>query len=135
MSTKQIISRSTIAANAAGEHSSASHTVTHQASVQDEYKKQIAEAQTALISDQDSLDELDAEVHDALGQFLRIARQIEITHSSLAEAQERVKALLDAVWIEKTGDKLARGSLPANLSVVKAMLSSPVLAAAIKLLV
>jgi len=97
-----------------------------------EFDAGIKSAQKALVEDQDRLDAIDRNVFEALNQFLRMARQIQVEHQELVQVQSRIKETVDEVWANSMVDKLKPNGLPRELEVVKAIVSNPVAAAALK---
>lgn len=94
---------------------------------QEQHRKAIADAQGALIRDQDALDKLDACMFEALGQFLRLAREIQVEQKSLAELQAKMKETLDEVWAEHAARGMKPQLLPKALEVAGAIAKNPVL--------
>ena len=92
---------------------------------QEEHKKAIKQAQSALLEDQESLSNL---VYEGLHQFLRIARDIQVEQKSLAEAQRKMKDTLDDIWAQQAAKGLKPELLPTTLEIAKVLLSNPLMA-------
>ncbi|WP_441292043.1 hypothetical protein ACSRUE_17910 [Sorangium sp. KYC3313] len=95
---------------------------------QGQHRAAIKEAQKALIDDEDKLEPL---VYEALGQFLRLARDIQVEQKSLAEVQVKMKEALDEVWAQKAAEGLRPQVLPKTLDVVGAIAKHPATATVI----
>jgi len=128
------ITGSTVGAVAVGDHATASGTVhVHHGQVtQAQHEEHVRKAKKALIDDEGKLDEL---VHEALGQFLTLARKIQVEQQSLAETQVRMKATLDEVWKAQIAKGMQPEVLPKTLEVVKALMENPVMGEVTKKLV
>jgi small GTP-binding protein len=98
-------------------------------------RAELAMVQKALIDSQDQLDELRSGLFEALGQFLRIARDIQVDNQQAKVIGEQLKNVFDDVAAQHFAEQLKPGVLPRTLEVSKALLSSPVLAALAKTLV
>lgn len=125
------ISNSNVGAAAVGAGATAtgSVTVSHTKTVsQADYEKHIDNARKALVDDESQLEELSEGLSEALGQFLRIARQIQVDQKSIAEAQAKMKETLDEVWAEQIAGKLKGQAIPTTLEFAKTLLGSPVTA-------
>jgi len=121
---------STIGAQAVGDHAIANGSVstgTHLS--REQFEGQIRAMKKALIDDEDSLGPV---VIEALGQFLRMAREIQVENKTLAEAQAKMKELLEEIWAKKaiapmlpSGSKFAveLAKSPVMVEVVKGLLS------------
>lgn len=121
------ITGGTIGAIASGDHATATGYVTVGASgpiTQEQHKAAITQAQNALNADQDTLERIDGRLYEALGQFLRLARQIQVEQQSIAEVQARMKATLDDVWAQQIARGMRPQALPAGLQVVEALAKS-----------
>jgi hypothetical protein len=125
------ITNSNIGAAAVGEGARATGTVTVETTTvsQADYQRQIDGARKALIDDEDKLNAISEGLSEALGQFLRIAREIQVDQLSIKDAQTKMKATLDDTWVELITPKLKGQALPESLEVVKELLKSPVTAA------
>lgn len=96
------------------------------------HRKAVAEAQAALVHDQDALEQLDARLFDALNQFLRLARSIEVEQKSLTELQAAMKQTLDDVWAEHVAKGMRPQLLPKALEVASAVASNPIMAEVVR---
>jgi hypothetical protein len=113
------------AATAQGEHASANAAaqVAGGSPAQDEHRKRIKHAQNALNDDQDSID---SATYDALQQFLRLARELQVEQKGLRETQAQMKSTLDDVWAQLAAKGLKPKPLPETLEVIKALANYPV---------
>jgi len=120
------ITGSTVGAVAVGDHATATGTVhVHHGQVtQAQHEEHVRKAKKALIDDEGKLDEL---VHEALGQFLNLARKIQVEQQCLTETQARMKATLDEVWAAQIPTGMKPEVLPTTLEVVKALVENPVM--------
>lgn len=123
------ISNSTVGAAAIGTGATATGTVTvaTERPTQAEHREAVAAAQGALVADQDAIDELDARMFEALNQFLRLARDIQVEQKSLAEVQARMKDTLDEVWAEHAARGMKPQLLPKTLESSGAIATNPVM--------
>jgi hypothetical protein len=127
------ITGSTVGAIAVGDNSTASGTVTHHGPMtQAQHEEYIKKAKKGLVEDEDQLDPL---VHDALAQFLTLARKIQVEQQGLAETQAKMKAALDEVWAGQVAKGMKAQVLPKTLEVVKALMENPVMGEVTKKLV
>jgi hypothetical protein len=120
---------STIGAQAIGKNAHAVGTVnmsTPGTLTQEQHKAAITQAQNALNEDQDALERLDNRLYEALGQFLRMARQIQVEQQSLAQVQVKMKETLDDVWVQQVAKGLRPQALPEGLKVIEALAKSPI---------
>ncbi|WP_437933818.1 hypothetical protein [Sorangium sp. So ce341] len=120
------ITGSNVGAVAVGDHAQATGTVNFGATAtltQEQHRAAIKEAQKALIDDEDKLEPL---VYEALGQFLRLARDIQVEQKNLVEVQAKMKETLDEVWAQKAAEGLRPQALPNTLEVVGAIAKHPV---------
>lgn len=125
------ITGSTIGAVAQGDGAAATgHVVVGAAAspTQEQHKTAISKAQTALVHDQDALERIDERLYEALGQFLTLARKIQVEQQSLAEVQAQMKSTLDEVWAQQEAKGMKPTLLPKGLEVVKALAKSPITA-------
>lgn len=99
---------------------------------QEEHRASIKEAQTALVRDQDALDQLDERLYEALGQFLRLAREIQVEQQSLSASQAKMKDTLDEVWAQHAARGLRTQTIPNTLEFAKTLLKNPVMAEVLK---
>jgi hypothetical protein len=130
------ITNSVVGANAVGAGPSAegnSVSGNSNAVTQERHRELVGEAQAALVQDQDKLDEIDSRLFDALNQFLRIARTIQVEQSELADVQRRMKETLDEVWVKLAADDL-RPRLPEATKVAEVLMKVPAVAQALKAL-
>lgn len=130
-STTINITGSNVGAFAAGERATATGHVTIGGSgpiTQEQHKAAITQAQNALNADQDVLERLDNRVYEALGQFLRMARKIQVEQKSLGEVQAKMKETLDEVWAQQVAKGMKVQVLPEGLKIVGALASNPVTA-------
>jgi anti-anti-sigma regulatory factor len=93
---------------------------------QEHHKAAITEAQTALIHDQDALERIDDRLYEALGQFLTMARKIQVDQQSIAEVQAKMRETLDEVWAQQVAKGMKAQALPKGLKVIGALAASPV---------
>ncbi len=125
------ITGSTIGAFAQGDGAVATgHVVVGAAGTrtQEQHKTAISQAQTALVHDQDALERIDDRLYEALGQFLTLARKIQVEQQSLAEVQAKMKETLDDVWAQQEAKGMKLKLLPEGLGVVEALAKSPITA-------
>jgi hypothetical protein len=115
------------AAIGAGAVATGTVTVTREQPNQLEHKRMVAESQAALVRDQDALDALDGRMFEALNQFLRIARDIQVEHKSLAEVQSQMKVTLDEIWAEQVTKGMRPQLLPKTLEIAKSIGSNPLM--------
>ncbi len=92
-------------------------------------KEDAAKIQAALVTDQDRLDDLHELLHDALSQLLRSTRKMEFEQGEMGQVIAQIKASADDIWVK---NELEGVKVPVDTDVAKAILSSPVLAAALK---
>ncbi len=122
------VKNSTIGAQAIGDHASATAqlgaaTVPSQAA----HVASVKAAQKALIDDEDTLEPL---LHEVLGQFLRVAREIQVGQDSLAELQRAMKNTLEDIWAQKTASEF--GPLPQGAKVLAELAKSPLMGAVVQ---
>lgn len=132
------ISDSNVGAAATGPGATASGYAlsgTQEAPTEKHHREAITEAQLALVRDQDALRALDSNLFEALGQFLRLARDIQVEQRSLREVQVHMKDTLDEVWAKHAAAGLASQRLPGTLQVVSAIASNPIMAEVAKKLI
>jgi hypothetical protein len=118
---------STIGAQAVGSGAQATGKVTigHAGALtQGEHLEYIKAARKALVDDEEQLDAL---LHEVLGQFLRLARDIQVEQKSLAELQLRMKNTLDELWAHHAAGALRPAPLPASLGIVAELARNPVM--------
>ncbi len=96
---------------------------------QEEHRRNIRDAQTALLRDQDAMD---GRIFDALNQFLRMVREIRIEQKSQAEVLALIKGTQDEVWAELAARGLKSPVLPNTLEVLGALAKNPVMAQIVK---
>lgn len=99
---------------------------------QEEHRASIQSMQAALVQDQDALDRLDARLFEALGQFLRLAREIQVGVGNLAETQTKMKATLDEVWAQHAAKGLRSTGLPKTLEIAAAIAKHPAMTEVVK---
>jgi hypothetical protein len=125
------ITASTVGAFAQGDGAVATGHVTIGAPgplTQEQHKTAISAAQTALVHDQDALERIDDRLYEALGQFLTLARKIQVEQQSLVEVQAQMKATLDEVWAQQEAKGMKPKLLPKGLEVVEVLAKSPITA-------
>jgi predicted HicB family RNase H-like nuclease len=123
------VTGSNVGAIAVGDQARAEGTVNVSTSItQAEHTAHIKAAQRALVNDQDALDRIDARLYEALGQFLRMAREIQVEQKSVAELQAKMKDTLDEVWAEQAARGLRPKVLSKTLEVAKALAENPLMA-------
>jgi hypothetical protein len=128
------IDGSTVGAVAIGANAHATGSVTQSVSAltQEGHRAALKEAQAALVHDQDALDKIDDRLYEALGQFLRMARDIQVEQQALAEVQARMKDTLDDVWAQHAAKGLRAQTVPRTLEVAEALAKSPAMAEVLK---
>jgi hypothetical protein len=130
------VSGSTVGAVAAGKGARAIGTVTtSSAPTQAEHRKSIGETQAAVVRDQEALDALDSRIFDALNQFLRLARDIQVEQKSLRETQVKMKETLDEVWAQEVAKGMKPQVLPKTLEVMGAIAANPIMVEVAKKLI
>jgi hypothetical protein len=125
---------STIGAQAVGDHATATGSVTigaQGAPTQAQHLENIKSAKKALVDDEEQLGPL---LHEALGQFLRMAREIQVDQKSLAETQAKMKETLDDVWAQEAAKGLRSQVLPQGMKIVGELAKSPVMGVVVKAL-
>jgi len=95
-------------------------------------KEDVKAVQQAVIDDQDKLDAVHELLSDALSQLLRSVRKIEFEQSEQGKVVTQIKASVDDIWVK---NELEGVKVPAASEVAKAILASPLLAAALKAIV
>lgn len=128
------IKGSTVGAVAIGANAQAAGSATHGMSVltQEQHRTALKEAQAALVRDQDTLDQIDARLYEALGQFLRLAREIQVEQQGLSEVQAKMKETLDDVWAQHATSGLRAQTIPKTLELAQALLKDPAMAEVVK---
>lgn len=124
------ITGSTVGAFAQGDNATATGTLHVGASgsvTQEQHKAALANAQTALIRDQDALERIDDRLYEAFTQFLTLARKIQVEQQDLAETQAKMKETLDEVWAAQAAKGMKPQLLPKSLEVVKVLVGNPVM--------
>jgi len=96
-----------------------------------DYEKCIRDARKALVDDEDRLEGLSQGLSDALVQFLRLAREIQIDQRAILDGQNRIQASVDDLWEKQVAQRHKGITLPAVVEVAKA--SAPVLSELMKL--
>lgn len=91
---------------------------------QQEHAAMIKEAQIALVHCQDEIHSL---LYDALNQFLRLVREIQVDQRSMAECQAKIMEAYDQTWAEQA----AKGMRPQTISkaseIVAALVKHPLM--------
>jgi hypothetical protein len=129
------VTTSTIGAIATGDHAVATgHIAPTSLMTQEHHKAAITQAQNALNADQDALERIDERLYEALGQFLRMARQIQVEQQSLAQVQAKMKETLDEMWAQQAANGARPQALPEGLKVVGELAKSPVMGEVVKAL-
>lgn len=121
------ITGSTVGAVAVGDHATATGTVHVGAAgsvTQAQHEEHVKRAKKALVDDEGKLDEL---VHEALTQFLTLARKVQVEQHSLAETRARMKSTLDEVWAAQVAKGMKPQALPRTLEVVKVLVENPMM--------
>jgi hypothetical protein len=95
---------------------------------QEQLRAATRDAQIALVDDQDALAQMDARLYEALNQFLRIARDIQVDQKSLVGVQAEMRVILDETLARHASGETRARALPKTLKVVEALLESPILA-------
>jgi hypothetical protein len=123
------ISNSNVGAAAIGAGAKATGSVTlpqDGAVQQAAYLEQLAAARKALVDDEARLDELGDGLAEALGQFLKIARTIQVDQLSIKDANAKMKETLDGLWARDVATKAKGKVIPATLEFAKTLLTSPI---------
>ncbi|WP_437309613.1 hypothetical protein [Sorangium sp. So ce388] len=105
------------------------------APTQEQYKAIIKQAQNALNDDQDTLEQLDERLYEALNQFLMMARKIQVDQQTIAEVQARMNETLDDVWAQQASKGLRPQALPEALKVIGTLANNQVTAEIAKKLI
>jgi hypothetical protein len=123
------VTDSNVGAVAVGDHAHAKGTtMLTGALTQDHHVEQIKSAQQALVNDQEVLDRIDSHLYEALGQFLRLAREFQVEQKSMADVQAKMKETLDNVWCNQAAKGLRPQVLPRTLEVAEALVKNPAMA-------
>lgn len=99
---------------------------------QAEHRQAMTQAEMQLVKDQDAIKELGDGIYEALGQFLRIARDIEVSHKSVAELQLKMKETLDEVWAKDAARALRSTAIPETFDFLKTLAANPVMLQVVK---
>jgi peptidoglycan hydrolase CwlO-like protein len=121
-----------------GDHNTVTSTVNAGppgAMTQKQHQEKIKEAQNALNDDQDALERIDGRLYEALGQFLSMARKIQVENQNIAEVQAKMKETLDEMWAQQAAKGLRPQALPEGLKVLETLAKSPITAEVAKLLI
>ena len=102
------------------------------AAAQEVHRQTIAAAESALGHDRDVLNKLDSDIYQALSQFLRTAKDIQVENRATAELQSQMKATMDDIWAHSAAKGLRTAKLPNTLEVVKVLASSPIMTEVVK---
>lgn len=122
------VTNSTVGAQAIGDHSSATAQLgPATAPTQAAHVASVKAAQKALVDDEDALEPL---LHEVLGQFLRVAREIQIGQTSLAELQRAMKDTLEDIWAQKAASEL--DPLPQGVKVLAELAKNPLMGEVVK---
>lgn len=113
-------------------HGASATNVTLTWPTQADHQQQMKDAQHALIEGQD---ELQATVVEALGQFLRVARQTQVENQRIADVQTRLQSEFEDILVRQFGIDVKPGLLRAGSPLANALLASPVVAEIIKAIV
>jgi len=119
-------SRANIGAVTQGQGAVGHGTVNGQVPPQEQHQKAVTEAQKALLAEQDAVAELGRGVYEALGQFLTLARKIQVDQQDLRTVQGKMKDTLDEVWAQHAAKELRAPILPKTLEVAGAIVKNPV---------
>jgi len=121
-----------VGALAVGEGASATGSVTVSGGVptREEYENCLRAARKALVEDEDRLEGLSQGLSDALVQFLRLAREIQIDQRAILDGQSLIKASVDDLWAKQVAQQHKGVTLPAVLEVAK--VSAPLLSELVK---
>ena len=109
--------------------------LTTQVPTQEQLRKTIADTQGALVRDQDALDKLDTRMYEALNQFLRLARDIQVEQQTLGRIQAGMKNTLGEVWVEQAANGMKPELLPETLEVARAITANPIMVEVAKKLI
>ena len=123
---------STIGAQGVGDGITVTGSLTIGAPVvptQAQHVENIKAAKKALVDDEDQLTPL---LHEVLGQFLRMARDIQVEQKNLAQVQALMKNTLDEVLAQQAAKGLRPQALPEGLKVVGELAKSPVMGEVVK---
>lgn len=128
------IKGSTVGAVAIGANAQAAGSAAHGTSAltQEQHRTALKEAQAALIRDQDTLDQIDARLYEALGQFLRLAREIQVEQQGLAVVQAKMKETLDEVWSQQHAKGLKVQTIPKTMELAEALMKNPAMTEVLK---
>jgi hypothetical protein len=127
------VNNSTIGAQAVGDHSSATGNVslaTDSVPSQADHVYTIKAAQKALVDDEEALGPV---LHEVLGQFLRIAREMQIEQETLVKGQAKMLETLDELWAQKAASEL--GPVPQGLKTLAELGKNPLMIEVVKSLV
>jgi hypothetical protein len=123
------ITGSALGTPAVEDGAAATNTIEGSSSVtQEQLRTAAREAQIALVDDQDTLAQIDARLYEALHQFLRVAREIQVEQMSLAEVQAKMAKTLDEARVHQGAPGWKSGALPETLKVTEALAKSPIFA-------
>lgn len=118
---------STVGAIAIGDHAQSHGTaaVYDGPLTQERHRSILANAQMALVRDQDVLERIDERLYQAMGDLLLRLRKIEIGLQSQAELQLQMKQTVEDVWAEHVAKGMKSRALPQGLAVISAIAKHP----------
>lgn len=123
---------STIGAQAIGKNAHAVGSVTLGGPLDTITREQhlvlVQQIQVALITSQRQLDAIDDRLFDALNQFLRLARSVEVERKRMSEIQDKMMDILDEVTAKHFAEGLRPNLVPKTLEVAKSLLKTPAMA-------
>lgn len=112
----------------------ATGTVTTSTTVTPEEATEAIQRARGSLAEDDRLGQLEEGLYDSLHQVLRLLAKVQVQQGETAVVAKQLKDAVDDLWVAEVAPKLKGGTLPEGLEVTKALLSSPVLAAAVRLL-
>lgn len=126
------VTGSTIGAQALGDGASATGHVSLGSMMpsQEEHRANIKAVQKALVDDEEALGPL---LHEVLGQFLRIAREIQVGQRGMSEIQLAMKDTLEEVWAHNTAKALS--PVPQGAKTLSELAKNPLMSEVVKRLV
>jgi len=125
------VTNSTIGANAVGHDVSAKGSVkTAGASVPNQaaYLAELKEVQRALLEQEDLLDQIDPRLYEALNQFLRTAKNIQVELQDLRGSQDKILEAFERAWTGQVPAEAKSGLASGGFQFVKELLKSPLTA-------
>jgi hypothetical protein len=123
------VTGSTIGAQALGDGASATGHVSLGRTMpsQEEHRANVKAAQKALVDDEEALGPL---LHEVLGQFLRIAREIQVGQEGMSKIQLAMKDTLEEVWAQHTAAALS--PVPQSVKFLGELAKNPLMSEVVK---